>query len=390
MFWRECHDEVLQPQVNDKACRAVAEILHELRRGQHGRELFYITADTGGLVPRDLAQVRFFTAPQDFRGSTDLEKVFEAYREDPDRFAPQIVLDDVDAFLKTIMTEAEANEQRDKREKYAKTCAKLLLDNDCDAFGLAEKFGNSARRLRQFLSEENVGSGFASKKCDMFLRDMLVWRVWNLTDVEYINVASDTNTMRVALRTRILTTAIPLLSSFLDVFCHQYGLIDAWNAKAWRRVWEMWLENHSDTCPECPALLDFFVYGIIGREFCKDSGLSVLQCDLDPQHIVYWPSAQKKVCPLCRGPNWGHLSKKSQHLPCTHDQGKIAIQHSRFVTGDNATLPGITECPFVPVCEPRDRSFRRLIAPDSISIFGPTSWTTAYTTEEQGGGGLSA
>ena len=58
-----------------------------------------------------------------------------------------------------------------------------------------------------------------------------------------INVASDVNTIKVALRTGILKTAIPLVSSFLDIFCNQYSYIDDMNAEAWRRVWEIFVKN---------------------------------------------------------------------------------------------------------------------------------------------------
>jgi hypothetical protein len=386
VFWHNCNAEILEPKVDETACAATADILHQLRLGPNGKELFYKTVDTRGLEPRALAQVRFFTAPQDFRGSIDSGKSFDAYISDPDRFNPSVILDDVDGFLRTIMTGDEANEQRDAREKFARTCAQLLVDLKCDAYDLAARFDGSAARLRSFLSEENQGTGFGRKKCDMFLRDMIVWKVWHLKDVECIDVASDANTIRVALRARILTTAIPLLSSFLDVFCYQYELIDSWNARAWRSVWEQWRARHPETCPECPALLDYLAYRIIGREFCRDQGLSVLECDGKPSHVVYWHSAQKKVCPVCHG----HLHVVSRHLPCTHDQGRVAIQHSQYVSGDHPLLPGIAECPLVPVCRPRERDFRKRIAPDSISIRRATGWLTAYTTEEQAGGGLSS
>ena len=126
VFWRECHEEIIAPKVNDESCRAVADILHELRGGARGRDLFYTTVDTKGLAPKELAQVRFFTAPHDFRGSIDNEKTFDVYRDDPDRFTPEAILSDVNAFLLTIMSKDEANEQRDAREKFALTCARLL------------------------------------------------------------------------------------------------------------------------------------------------------------------------------------------------------------------------------------------------------------------------
>jgi len=196
--------------------------------------------------------------------------------------------------------------------------------------------------------------------------------------------------MRVALRSRILTTAIPLLSSFLDVFCYQYELIDKWNAGAWRRVWEKWRTLHGETCPAYPGLLDYFVYGVVGREFCRDAGLVVQQCDRDPSHVVYWHNARRKACRMCPGVPRGRLVTVGKYLPCTHEKGVMAIQQSRYVTGPNALLPGIRECPLVPVCRPRATDFRRRIAPDSISIYRETGWLSAYTTEEQGGGGLSS
>lgn len=75
----------------------------------------------------------------------------------------------------------------------------------------------------------------------MFLRDMLDWEVWkNSTNVSCLNVASDSNTMRIALRTGLLEASFPLLASYLDIFSYQYGLIDELTQKSWRRVWEKW------------------------------------------------------------------------------------------------------------------------------------------------------
>lgn len=87
-------------------------------------------------------------------------------------------------------------------------------------------------------------AGYGNKKADMFVRDMVVLGIWqNVTGFERINVASDVNTIKVALRTGIIRTAIPLVSSFLDIFCYQYEYIDEMNAAAWRRVWEIWTKN---------------------------------------------------------------------------------------------------------------------------------------------------
>ena len=75
----------------------------------------------------------------------------------------------------------------------------------------------------------------------MFIRDMVELGVWpDLSGFDRVDVASDINTMKLALRTGILKTDIPLISSFLDIFCYQYGYIDEMSAQAWRVVWEEW------------------------------------------------------------------------------------------------------------------------------------------------------
>lgn len=89
-------------------------------------------------------------------------------------------------------------------------------------------------KLRDALTG-TVGMGFGNKKTDMFLRDMAVHEVWtDYLNFDRLDVASDINTMKVALRTGILETAIPLVSSFIDIFCHQYVYMDEMNAVAWR------------------------------------------------------------------------------------------------------------------------------------------------------------
>ena len=113
----------------------------------------------------------------------------------------------------------------------------------------------------------------------MFVRDMVVLEIWNeVKGFEKIDVASDVNTIKVALRTGILKTAIPLVSSFLDIFCYQYGYIDEMNANAWRRVWEIWKKTYPEECISSPCLMDYFVYKVVGKQFCKES-LSIYKCE---------------------------------------------------------------------------------------------------------------
>lgn len=126
----------------------------------------------------------------------------------------------------------------------------------------------------------------------MFVRDMVVLGIWqNVTDFERINVASDVNTIKVALKTGIIRTAIPLVSSFLDIFCYQYEYIDDMNAAAWRRVWEIWKQKYPKESISSPCLMDYFVYNVVGRQFCKES-LPIFTCPNG--HIFRWHSAKTR------------------------------------------------------------------------------------------------
>ena len=154
----------------------------------------------------------------------------------------------------------------------------MLIEYNIEPYDLLEFHDGDIEKIRDFMIAR-TGAGFGNKKTDMFLRDMVVLKVWeNPNNFEMIDVASDINTIKVALRTGILKTEIPLVSSFLDIFCHQYSLIDRMNALAWRRVWEVWKDKYPEECIEGPCLMDYLIYKIIGKEFCRE-GLYEYQCD---------------------------------------------------------------------------------------------------------------
>jgi len=280
--------------------------------------------------------------------------------------------------------------QSDKRVKYAKTAAQLLLDHNLkEPYELLGFCQNDFEKVRNLMIS-NRGSGFGNKKTDMFLRDMYILNVWpNGKNLDKIDVASDINTLKVALRSGILRTEIPLLSSFLDIFCYQYILMDEQSALAWRQVWEKWGEKYPEECIESPCLIDYLIYRVIGKEFCKEK-LVTFQCDTN-NHTFKWHSSQNRTCQICSKPT---LRRKAtpidKALPCTDESGHISITKSKFVSGKDAILPGIRECPFIEVCNPRNPQFKKLNPPKSISILGRTGWNTAYSKKGEGGGGLMA
>ncbi len=306
-----------------------------------------------------------------------------------------------------------------------------MREKEIKAFEIAEYYENDCLKIKKALVN-NTGMGYGNKKADMFIRDMYEWNVWpDLKNISEINVASDINTIKVSLRTGILKTKLtPLLSSFLDIFCYQYSTIDDWTAKAWKKVWEIWKDKYPDTAPYGPAYFDYFLYNIIGKNFCKENlflykGVEcnhkfyytgrnkrcrkcsdiynnnkvtflendnkiIAKCEKHPEHEYEVDSKRKRKCKICENISINRAVVINRYLPCSRPEGHIALTRSKFITGPNAVLPNITDCPFKTICQPESKTFRKLNPPKSISILGRTGWESAKAIIEEGGGGLMA
>lgn len=383
-FWEKYHKEILSPEIDEKQCDKAADVLHNVLL-TFGKDVFRELYNTYSLTSEQICKVRFFSANQDFRGSRDFKVLADKFSSDPSVFDKNIIFEIPEDFLKHIGITSLS--QNDKRIKYAKTAAQILIDLKIEPYNLFEYFAKDVLKIRDYLSNQR-GSGFGFKKIDIFIRDMILLNVWeNPINFDKINVASDINTIKVALRSGILKTKIPLISSFMDIFCYQYGLIDEMNALAWRKVWEKWKLKHPENCIESPCLIDYFIYRIIGKEFCKET-LYFFQCKSE-NHLFKWHSSHNQSCQLCYGK--GKRSKAyiiKKVLPCTDKDGKISITKNNFVKDTNALLRGLEECPFITVCCPQSENFIKLNPPKSISILGQTGWDSARTRRNEGGGGL--
>ncbi len=380
-FWANHHKEILNCTINRDKCRAVAEALHSIYILTEGKAFLEIY-DTCNLAAEDICRVRFLTANQDFRGSRDFSALANIYDSDNSIFDIQNIYENPDKFLADLNLNDLS--QNDKRLGYAKNVAKFLIDFKCDSpFTLIEIFNYDIQALREAIIG-CVGAGYGNKKTDMFLRDMVVLGVWNnVKNFDAIDVASDINTIKVALRTGIIHTEIPLLTSFLDIFSYQYSHIEEMNAKAWRTVWELWRQNYPEETLSGPSLLDYFIYNVIGKQFCQKN-LSIFEGE-NCGHTFRWHSGRNRTCQVCykkkvRGMK-AQLVKKV--MPCEDAEGYIAIRESKFVK----SLPEekkISNCPFEKICG----SSRKLQPPKSISIMGRTGWSEAYSEKDDGGGGL--
>lgn len=381
-YWEANHKEILNCEIVEDQCELVADALHEVYMNTGG-QAFISLYDTCNLSDEEVARVRLLTANQDFRGSRNFSELAKIYKADNSRFDVEVISNDPVSFLKTIGVTSLS--QNDKRGSYAKKFAEFLLERDCSPYGLIDYYNRDIFALRNDMINCK-SAGYGNKKTDMVLRDMVMLGIWrNVKNFDKIDVASDINTIKVALRTEIIKTEIPLVSSFIDIFCHQYGYIDEMNAKAWRRVWEIWSEKYPLECISSPCQMDYFIYGVIGRQFCKEN-LYLYKCCTE-SHIFRWHSGRNRTCQLCfdRGIKNRNAIPIKKVMACSDSKGKVAFLNSDYVS----SLPReqqkfFEKCPLSHICGDR----RYLAPPKSISILGQTGWTTAYTKKNEGGGGL--
>ena len=380
-FWEAHHKKILNAKIDRKQARLAAQSLSDAI-DKYGKKILGVTHQTQGLQPEAIAQVRFFTANQDFREPP--ENQFGKYFEDPTRFDAQGIVDDPEDFLKFLGTTRLS--QTDKRLDFARNAAGFLLEKNISALDIAKYFNNDAAQIRETLvNTPNIGYGL--KKANMFIRDMVELGVWTkLVNFDKMDVASDINTMKLALRNGILQTDIPLLSSFLDIFCYQYSHIDEISAKAWRVVWEEWVKLDPSAAPSSPCQMDFLLYRI-GREYCDDA---VVQYECVDGHVFYHFGARLKNCPRCRNRNIRKPAyPKKRLLPCQLESSQLPRENGELLLKKDNLLKifdGI--CIFEKVCKPKADKFRALNPPKSISIKGQTGWTNSYAYQDRGGGGM--
>lgn len=383
-YWNEHYAEILDAKIDDARCEEVANAMFLVYETSDG-QAFSGVYDTFGLSKEDICRIRMLTANQDFRGSRAFGDLVEIFNEDNSIFDIKVINDSPHDFLKKIGV-GELS-QTEKRLKYATEITNMLIEKSCTPYELIDCYDRDVYALRNALIAQ-TGAGYGNKKADMFVRDMVVLGVWeDVKNFDKINVASDINTIKVALRTGILKTEIPLVSSFLDIFCKQYSYIDDMTALAWRRVWEIFVKKYPETSIISPCLFDYYVYNVVGKQFCKEN-LYIFR-GIECEHRFTWHSGGNTTCQICykneRVKRPASVIKRL--LPCESDEGKIAITRTDFYK-KGICMPNVEECPFRDIC--RKNGSLHLRPPKSISILGRTGWTEAYANKGEGGGGLMA
>jgi len=373
-IWKENYKDIINLEISSAKAKEIAEKLLEVQR-----EEGLLPVESGEKSPpsnlsvREIAKVRFFSANQDFK--IDIESPYEIYNTRPELFDKD-KLSENQSLQNDLIRALGAESQYDKRTDYVKNSAKFLNERDIDAYGLAEYYDRDVSQLREALIDAD-NMGYSEKKTDMFIRDMYDLEVWDdLDNLFKIDVASDRNTIKIALRTGLLDPSLPPLSSFLDVYCYQYGLYDQMNAKAWRKVWEEMRRMEKENAPLYPGALDFLIYNL-GRTVCK-SKVTQYKCDNCGTNFK-WNSRRKKKCPEC---SEKELEIVDTYLPC-----EIGGFDDKNVSRIEKKVPlDETNCIFHLICE---EDTKILNPPNSISIRGRTGWESAKT-DEGGGGGLTS
>ncbi|MBQ7243141.1 MAG: hypothetical protein IJS52_02950 [Bacilli bacterium] len=374
-YWESHYKEIIGASISIPQCTKVAEALHKVYQATSGKAFRQVN-DMCGLSKQDFCRVRLLTANQDFRGSRNNGDIIDVFNSNRGLFDLDAIIRNPAAFVSAI--NGSRLSQTDKRVEYAQRIAQFIKDcGTNDPFQVIDYFGRDLLKFKEALIGYQ-GAGYGNKKADMLIRDFVVLGVWeNCINFDQINVASDVNTIKVALRTGILQTEIPLVSSFLDQFCYQYGYIDSMSASAWRKVWEIWQEKYPEEKVESPSLLDFLIYDSVGRQLCKSGALKELSCVKG--HTFF--ASRKKKCPTCGA----ETVVVRSYLPCDIPQGKDFV-HSTALYESGLFVPNIDECPFKAVCDEYSKKY--LDAPKSISIYGQTGWTSSYAIKGKGGGGM--
>jgi hypothetical protein len=128
-FCEDNHKGILNVRIDREKTQLAAQTLSKAIH-QYGRKVLVVTNQTQGLLPEAIAQVRFFTANQDFREPP--ENQFSKYFDDPNRFDDQEITDDPESFLRFL--EMTRLSQTDKRLDFARNAARFLLDKNISAF----------------------------------------------------------------------------------------------------------------------------------------------------------------------------------------------------------------------------------------------------------------
>ena len=101
-FWEKYHKEIIDPYIDEKKCEKVADILYGIYV-EYGSRPFKRLYDIFTLTKKEICNLRYFSANQDFRGSRNIEELIVIYQNDPSIFDKNNIYENPEDFLKNIV-----------------------------------------------------------------------------------------------------------------------------------------------------------------------------------------------------------------------------------------------------------------------------------------------
>src|SRR5207249_533426 len=119
-----------------------------------------------------------FTIIQDFKNRLPRD-LYSIAKQRPDLFDARKILDDFPKSVNELLSLLGTDSQTDKRQKFARLCAELLVEKyQGEAFNLAKTHNHSAKEIISSLVQNQDARfskklGFSAKKAIILVRDMI-------------------------------------------------------------------------------------------------------------------------------------------------------------------------------------------------------------------------
>ena len=94
-YWEQHHREILDCEIDEEKCKAVADALHSIFIRTKGNA-FRFVYDTCGLEPQEICRVRLLSANQDFRGSRNFSELAAIFDSDNTIFDEEFIYNEPD------------------------------------------------------------------------------------------------------------------------------------------------------------------------------------------------------------------------------------------------------------------------------------------------------
>ncbi|MFC1865953.1 hypothetical protein ACFLYB_04505 [Chloroflexota bacterium] len=130
-YWEKHHEEILQLKIDDSQCLKIAKVIEPIYAHPEKFPDYEIKPPISreGISNEAVANVRFFTAIQDFKINIHKggRNPFEQYKKTPEWFTASAIVDDPSLITSFLRYLEAAGSQGDKRQKWMLEAAEFLV-----------------------------------------------------------------------------------------------------------------------------------------------------------------------------------------------------------------------------------------------------------------------